>query len=179
MAKLHSTQHYNPHDPEDVPRVDEPDGGYDPLPPDFEPIDLPNDFLPSFEAPEAPSDPPIEDSPASFQQTNPPPKLRRRVTRHSNRAETYGRAITSFEARRDEERANGISPYRNFESDEVFEMVEWIFNSGVSQKEGTRLLKTKMVSRSIPTFARVLIQFAPASARESSMERYIYPYTRS
>jgi hypothetical protein len=144
MERLHSTRHHDPHDPEDVPRTDEPDGGYDPPPPGFEAVDPPLESLPSLEPLEDPEVQQLDDSPAPFLPTA-PPKLRRRVTRHPNRAQTYGRASTAFEARREQEKANGESPYRHFERDEVFEMVEWMMTAGVSRREGTRLLKTKMV----------------------------------
>ena len=152
LAKFKSTRRIDPSDPEDHERDDEPEGGFDPglikdvdtitpyLPEEFGP-GLSQDFGNSLAEESNPVDPVASTAESSH------PKLcsKCRIKHHPNRAKTYGRGQTVFERRKQAEQEKDESPYGAFKSAEVFEVAEWVLDSGVSQKATTRLIGTKMV----------------------------------
>lgn len=151
--KLQQVHRYDPHDPEAIPRHDEPEGGYEPAPFGFEPEDpLLDGILPSFAAEVNPeeNDPAELSAQTSSESEAPPqsspPKRHRIVTNHPNRSQTYGRDQTIFEQRKTEEAQNGQTAFRHFDDAETFELAEWLLTSGLPQKEASRLLRTRMVS---------------------------------
>jgi hypothetical protein len=144
---------WNPDDPEEGPRDDEPPGGFEPFPDGLEVPDPTLDgILPADEPPSLPEEhpQPAASTSGGTSETNGsqglPPKQCRIVTPHPNRSQTYGRGQTNFERRKEEEEARGTSAYRHFENAEVFELAEYMLTSGISQKSGTRLLRTRVVS---------------------------------
>lgn len=62
-----------------------------------------------------------------------------------NRSQSYGKGITTFEHRRQSERAAGKSVYGDFRSADVFELAELMLTSQMSQRTESKLLRTKIV----------------------------------
>lgn len=162
QQKLSAIPIYDPHDPEDIPCDDEPNGGYDPQGHNEDNETDVSDPIRS-EVPERdptpPSLPPLS--------SNTPPKIlqvaeesqpiasgitqsQRRVIPHVNRPRTYGGVLTTFEVRRAEEKKNGLSPYRGFREAKIFEFAEWIMSNRISQRAESDLLHTRLVSQSMP-----------------------------
>lgn len=56
-----------------------------------------------------------------------------------------GRAPTRFEAVRAEQTASGDAPWAPFESEDEWELVRWMMQSGISQKQTDKFLKLKKV----------------------------------
>jgi hypothetical protein len=166
---------YDPQVPEQVPRSDEPAGGYEPQeyieeemaaeeperasePRVASPIpeDLPSDASPEHAAAE-PShevDQHVDDpEDTSLEGPKEPPQhapaIERLVRLHPNRPRTYGRGTTAFEARKARDDREGKTPYGPFRNAETFEVAEWILDSGVSQRATSKLLQTRMVRSSL------------------------------
>lgn len=160
---------YDPHDPQDIPCDDEPEGGYQ--------ASGNTDFATELEETEEDSDTreptsafivtsapsPVIDLEGSTRSAgsvilaraaksqeltkeSSPNGLHRLRTTHGIGPETYGRGATVFEKRRNEEENDGISMYRGFCNAELFEFAEWTMSSEISQSAETNLLRTKIVS---------------------------------
>jgi hypothetical protein len=156
---------YDPRDPEQIPRNDEPVGGFEPQD-IFEEHSSQIDDAP--QAPEAQEAAQAEDH-AHFHEpqdidTHPedtelqPPEdvptqptvdaqgFRRILWKHWNSPKTYGRGVTAFEARQAEEENAGESPFGPFRNAETFEVAEWLLDAGISQRAASKLFHTRMVS---------------------------------
>ena len=54
---------------------------------------------------------------------------------------------TSFQFHRDQQKAAGLEPWSPFETEDEWELAQWLVSAGVSQKKIDALLKLKMVIR--------------------------------
>lgn len=52
---------------------------------------------------------------------------------------------TSFEFHRDQQKEAGVEPWSPFESEDEWELAQWLMSAGVSQKKMDAMLKLKMV----------------------------------
>lgn len=144
---------YDPEDPEEVPRDDEPTIDYNDLadPANFDPTDIPMDITSEDALPPPPMMEPAvaahtaQSAPSQADKT--PLKRLQKVVPYPRKAgEKLDRAKTVYEARQQYEKDEGLSPYRDFEDAEKFELAEWMMVAELSGRAETNFLRTRMVS---------------------------------
>src|ERR1700742_483675 len=136
VEKFKQIPNFDPFSPEDIPRHDEPEGGYNS--PTQDELDIADQHIdPPTIHPMSPATPPSNKQPATTQlmgSTNEPntPPLRHLIKYHTNRSMVYREGQTSFEEHRAEENSKGTNLYHEFKNAENFEAAEWMLSSGIT-----------------------------------------------